>query len=235
MQYWKYLLVLPLAAALSIETFTDLVIVATSYVTVTGGTPEASQTPASTTSSSPAVSNSTSSGSDGAGDCQPDTSGAYLSTGVDGNPDKSMIDSINRIRQMYNTSATCLKWSDSLGTAAQACADASSESHQRGDSVVVSDTGFPSTYYTADLATTEFERSMFVLLCQSPNDTQLQGTCPGNQKVGEYNCTVSPTTNCTGHHDVIVDATGQYNYFGVGFNSTTAWLSADFSATNVFS
>ena len=185
-----------------------------------------------TVSNSPSVtSSSASSGSTGSsgssGSCPADTSGQYTSPGVNGNPDLSMLDSINKIRQMYNPSATCLSWSDTLAEASVACANAGTEDNLRANSQIVSDTGYGDAYFDGDLAVTEFERSVFVLLCQSPDDTQLKGQCKG--KVGETGCT---SGSCTGHHDAVVDAAGEHKFMGAAANGVMKWMALSFAATD---
>lgn len=154
---------------------------------------------------------------------------APSSPGVNGNPDRSMLDSINYIRRLYNPNAKCLGWSPSLATASSQCANAGTESLLRPNSAIVSDNGgFASSdpFFTGSLATTQFERSLFVLLCQSPTDPQLQGQCQG--KVGEIGCAAGA---CTGHHAVLVDAAGEYDFVGAGVSFNTNWMSASFSKT----
>lgn len=151
------------------------------------------------------------------------------SPGVNGNPERSMLDSINYVRRLYNPNAKCLGWSPSLATASSECANAATESLLRPNSAIVSDNGgfaSPDPFFTGSLATTQFERSLFVLLCQSPSDPQLQGQCQG--KVGEIGCSAGA---CTGHHAVLVDSAGEYDFVGAGVSFNTNWMSASFSKT----
>ena len=189
--------------------------------------PASSATPSSASSAAAPSSTSSSGGDSSSGGCPQDTSGQHTSPGVNGAPDKSMIDSINYIRRLYNSNANCLQWSDSLASASQTCADDSSESHLRVNSDIVSAPGYDtSAWYDGDLASSEFERSMIWMLCQSPDDPELKGTCSG--KTGEAGCSSGA---CTGHHDAIVDAPNSDMFMGCGSSSSTSWLSCSFSAT----
>lgn len=178
------------------------------------------------TETSSAISSSTGAPSSGSCGCPADTSGQYNSPGVSGNAEKSMLDSINCIRRMYSADATCLGWSPTLASASKACANAGSEDNLRANSQIVSDTGYGDGYFNGDLATTEFERSVFVLLCQSPDDTQLKGQCAG--KVGEVGCSAGA---CTGHHDAVVDAAQEHKFMGAAANAGTKFMALSFSAT----
>ena len=191
--------------------------------------PSSAAAPSSVAASSaaaPSASAPASGGSSGSGGCPADTSGQHTSPGINGAPAKSMIDSINYMRRLYNPNANCLTWSDSLASASQTCADAQSESHLRANSGIVSAPGYmQGQYYKGNLASSEFERSMIWMLCQSPNDSQLKGTCSG--KTGEANCSSGA---CTGHHDLIVDTKNEYKFMGAAASSSTHWLSASFSS-----
>ena len=90
----------------------------------------------------------------------------------------------------------------------------------RANSVVVSVPDSINSGYTGDLAVSEFEQALFVLLCQSPDDPQLQGTCGGPGGGGP-----------TGQHDVLVDSSNEYRFIGCGINGSTGYLSCSFSAT----
>lgn len=172
---------------------------------------------------------SSSGGSASSGGCPADTSGQHLSPGVNGQSSKSMVDSINYMRRLYNSNANCLTWSDSLASSSDTCANAQTESLLRMNSDIVSAPGYGKTpYYTGSLASTEFEQSMFWMLCQSPSDPELKGTCNG--KTGEVGCSGAA---CTGHHDAIVDAQNQDKYMGCGVGSgSDSWLSCSFSGTS---
>lgn len=154
-------------------------------------------------------------------------------------PDRSMIDSINEIRRMYNPNAACLKWSPSLATASDNCAKAKNENQLRANSGVVSDRGYLSPDWMKFWkAKTTFENSMYLLLCQLDTDPLLRGSgahdkCP--LKMGEDGCTLGEDPNnpqCTGHRDMIIDAKNENRFMGAACNEATQWMSASFSKTN---
>jgi len=167
------------------------------------------------------------SSSNGGGGCPPDTSG-NTSEGVNGSPARSMIDSINEIRRMYNPNAPCLQWSNSLAKASTDCAATRSESSLRANSGIVSDPGYDTPgNQPMPLAKTKFEASMYLMLCQAPDDPQMQGKCPF--KTGEIGCSSGP---CQGHRDMVVDDKGEFRFMGAACNAAQRWMSASFSKTN---
>lgn len=138
-----------------------------------------------------------------------------------------MIDSINEIRQLYNPSAACLDWSDSLAAASVTCTQIRSESGLRANSGIVSDPGYGEMSTPIPLAKTKFENSMYLMLCQANGDPQMQGKCPF--KTGEIGCSAGA---CTGHRDMIVDQKGEFHFMGAACDEGQKWMSASFSKTN---
>jgi len=137
---------------------------------------------------------------------------------------------MNMIRRWYNATAPCLTWNEDMYGACVNDAAYRQESFKPLYGPVTSDAGYGSMYGFQDLVTTLFERSIVVMLCQSPDDPQLHGTC--TMKILEAVWTSDTTTracdpskeNCTGHHDVIVDAGGKFTRFAVAWNTTSSWL-----------
>ncbi|KAL9056233.1 MAG: hypothetical protein Q9162_003024 [Coniocarpon cinnabarinum] len=208
--------------------------------------PAPSSAPASAPSSTPDAA----AGGSGSGGCPADTSGAHLSPSVDstGNPTggagKSMIDSINYLRRLYNESAACLEWSDTLAEASGNCANQGNENNCcRANSNVISDMQYGSDGVYSDLTSSVFEGSMMLMLCQSPSDPELKGSC-GSTKTGEVSytgqgdaTTACTSGACTGHRDAIVDAEGTNHFVGVATNPSSGengkgYMSCSFSATN---